>query len=323
MGFKELSPSDFTNDGKIKNGKQGLIFFSQSWCPYCVQAKPIFKKFANMSGQTGYLADGEKNKEVFQKLGIQGIPDIRRMDSNGNIGKKYEGERTPTNFKNFANGKSGGKKQKAGAGCGIPPLLKGGKKKKTRKHSGINQTTGKLKKGYKYSGKLKSGLSRIIKVTKVKKGGGLKFKQRGPTSEKLYNNCKNYGCKSQQMPYCCPSSTKSPGYCRKHHSDCDKTGMKISKRKRDLTKFELNVLRNNMNKNIKKFEKKQKKVDALSFLDKMLKEDKIKKEKTRMMTFLRPKRKSKNLGSLGSLRSFRTNNFTPIRSKPIKIPKRK
>ena len=34
-----------------------------------------------------------------------------------------------------------------------------------RKHKGINQKTGRLKKGYKYSGKkLKSGLKQIIKV---------------------------------------------------------------------------------------------------------------------------------------------------------------
>ena len=40
---------------------------------------------------------------------------------------------------------------------------KGGKK--IRKHLGINQQTGKLKKGYKYSGKkLKSGLPQIIKL---------------------------------------------------------------------------------------------------------------------------------------------------------------
>lgn len=43
----------------------------------------------------------------------------------------------------------------------------GGKKrskKSIRKHSGINQSTGRLKRGYKYSGKkLKSGLSQIVK----------------------------------------------------------------------------------------------------------------------------------------------------------------
>jgi len=39
------------------------------------------------------------------------------------------------------------------------------KKKVVRKHQGINQSNGRLKKGYKYSGKkLKSGLAQIIKI---------------------------------------------------------------------------------------------------------------------------------------------------------------
>lgn len=43
-----------------------------------------------------------------------------------------------------------------------------------RKHQGINQKTGRLKKGYKYSGKtLKSGLKQIVKIKKVQKGGQL------------------------------------------------------------------------------------------------------------------------------------------------------
>ena len=44
-------------------------------------------------------------------------------------------------------------------------LVLGGKRKKIRKHKGINQKTGRLKPGYKYSGKkLKSGLSQIVKI---------------------------------------------------------------------------------------------------------------------------------------------------------------
>ena len=40
---------------------------------------------------------------------------------------------------------------------------------KIRKHKGINQSNGKLKKGFKYSGKkLKSGLPQIIKIKKLK-----------------------------------------------------------------------------------------------------------------------------------------------------------
>jgi len=49
----------------------------------------------------------------------------------------------------------------------VQEFTKGGKRKrvkKKRKHIGINQNTGKLKKGYKYSGKkLKSGLPQIVK----------------------------------------------------------------------------------------------------------------------------------------------------------------
>lgn len=52
-----------------------------------------------------------------------------------------------------------------------------------RKHKGINQKTGKLKKGYRYSGKkLKGGLSEIVKVKKVKKKiqhGGERLRQVG------------------------------------------------------------------------------------------------------------------------------------------------
>ena len=44
------------------------------------------------------------------------------------------------------------------------------KLRKLRKHKGINQQTGKLKKGYKYSGKkLKSGLPQIVKINKRNK----------------------------------------------------------------------------------------------------------------------------------------------------------
>ena len=46
-----------------------------------------------------------------------------------------------------------------------------------RKHKGINQKTGKLKRGYKYTGKkLKSGLPQIVKI---QKGGGVMDKIKG------------------------------------------------------------------------------------------------------------------------------------------------
>jgi uncharacterized protein YycO len=57
------------------------------------------------------------------------------------------------------------KDDKASFILGKEVVVGGKKKKKIRKHRGINQQTGRLKKGFKYSGKkLKSGLPQIVKV---------------------------------------------------------------------------------------------------------------------------------------------------------------
>ena len=114
-----------------------------------------------------------------------------------------------------------------------------------RKHSGINKKTGRLKKGYKYSGKkLKSGLPQIVKV---QKGGTLEFKPKGD-SENKYANCQKHGCKTSQMPFCCPTYTPASGFCRINHDGCYKTGIQKTIRKRNLSVSELANLRKKMPK---------------------------------------------------------------------------
>ena len=191
-----------------------------------------------------------------------------------------------------------------------PPTKKQRIKKgggKIRKHSGINQQTGRLKKGYKYSGKkLKSGLPKIIKITK---GGGLKFKQRGP-SEKKYANCLKQGCSTKAMPFCCPTYSPAKGYCRKDHDGCMKTGMKMSKRKANLSSSALKKLRDNIPpEKIGRFYVSKIKDEELTrdnagnFLAMMLKQD---KERT-----AKANESAKIIKQLSK------------RSKPIPIPKRK
>lgn len=59
-----------------------------------------------------------------------------------------------------------------------------------RKHRGVNQNTGKLKKGFKYSGKkLKSGLPQIVQTKSTCKGH-LSAKIRKNIHEKKYKNRK-------------------------------------------------------------------------------------------------------------------------------------
>lgn len=90
-----------------------------------------------------------------------------------------------------------------------------------RKHKGINQTTGRLKKGYKYSGrKLKSGLSQIIKIQnkKIKRGGNnsfLKKKIGRFTVSKDYDNKKisfDENVKVKKQPFNdCPKQYRVSG----------------------------------------------------------------------------------------------------------------
>jgi len=83
-----------------------------------------------------------------------------------------------------------------------------------RKHQGINQTTGKLNKGYKYGKKLKSGLRQVVKVSKKTKSKPARRRQIGgipPTADQLqfirvrkaklyddFNNTKDKIKKSQE-----------------------------------------------------------------------------------------------------------------------------
>lgn len=116
-----------------------------------------------------------------------------------------------------------------------------------RKHSGINKKTGKLKKGYKYSGKkLKSGLSQIVKT---QKGGGKKVFKPKDGKEKKYRNCKIHECKTDVMSYCCEKGTPAEGYCRINKDDCFKKGIMFAKpRKGNLSIEKLKKLRKNMGK---------------------------------------------------------------------------
>ena len=118
------------------------------------------------------------------------------------------------------------------------------KSKKIRKHKGINQSTGRLKSGYKYSGKkLKSGLPEIVRILKKKtKGGGKVTFNRNVRVEKIPDN----DCPPKQRPSkkiskgekTCKDkytkfTTKNGFLCckKKHNIDADLFGEKVKKSK--------------------------------------------------------------------------------------------
>ena len=115
-----------------------------------------------------------------------GIPSIKFMKKDGSVSSDFEGERTANNLIEFIktnsskdNSKPGKKEKKEKTEKKekkeTKPKTKkvkqnGGSKKFVRKHRGIVQTggnAGKLRKGYRYSGKtLKNGKPEIIKARK-------------------------------------------------------------------------------------------------------------------------------------------------------------
>lgn len=127
-----------------------------------------------------------------------------------------------------------------------------------RKHKGINQKTGKLKKGYKYSGKkLKNGLPAIVQT-----GGNSKkkvFRQKNKEEAK-YKKCKNHSDCGRKMSYCCPNNSPIPGYCRKDVMGCYTKGINSRKRRGNLSPTKLKELRKNMGKNVKLPKELEKKI---------------------------------------------------------------
>ena len=178
-----------------------------------------------------------------------------------------------------------------------------------RKHKGINQKTGKLKKGFKYSGKkLKSGLSQIIKIQKGGENKKLFFKPKHGI-EKKYNYCKSHSdCENRGIPmkFCCPPNTKAKGYCRNNLKSCNKTGINAKPRKRDVTPLELAILKQKKEKSDQEYKRKQnvKDMEALTW------KTSPKKNKTKIIS---------NTGFLPPLPESPSKKPAPKKSRSIRL----
>ena len=96
----ELVASDFEVSNKIKktNGKRGLLLIYAPWCGYCQMLAPEWKTFGEKYKNDFFIkslnADNKSsgNNLIAEKIGVEGFPTIKVVDSNGNIGKTYDGE---------------------------------------------------------------------------------------------------------------------------------------------------------------------------------------------------------------------------------------
>lgn len=96
---KELNPSDYKNGSFPKTkGKKGMVAIVAAWCGHCQRLKPEYIKVANVYGNSFpmYYIDAEKYSDFATKIGVQGFPTIKILDTNGVMYKDYSGERTQT-----------------------------------------------------------------------------------------------------------------------------------------------------------------------------------------------------------------------------------
>ena len=107
----ELELDDFiykNNSFYLKNtDNQGLVMIYAHWCGYCNILTPTWKKLHNKYKNKFTIkaihVENKKggNDKLVKQLNIQGYPTILKIEKDGKIGKKYEGERTIEEFVKF------------------------------------------------------------------------------------------------------------------------------------------------------------------------------------------------------------------------------
>lgn len=87
----------YNEDDFAKTDGTKLLFFHAPWCPQCKALDAdISKNIPNDSGVTIYKVDYDSNQALRQKYGVTLQTTLVKVDSNGNLVKKYVAYNEPT-----------------------------------------------------------------------------------------------------------------------------------------------------------------------------------------------------------------------------------
>jgi len=108
---KVLTTKDFDSSlTTVKNSnKPGLIVFYQEWCGYCQMVAPALIELSKNKSFSVYAVEGDyaDNMKLFEKMQIQGVPNIHYISAKGKIAKPtYMGPRDILSFAKFINSKT-------------------------------------------------------------------------------------------------------------------------------------------------------------------------------------------------------------------------
>lgn len=187
-GVEEITLDDFdltSGSAVLKGGKDGMLLVYASYCGYCTMVKPEWMKLGklmkDMPGKVYALqGDTPKNQDLFKYMTITTVPDIRYVNSSGNIDSvKYGDDRTAEGFAKYYKSKSSSKakstpkpKKKSATKKKSPEVQDGGARRKKRNRRA--KKTKKSTKSVKPSKKMRA--NKKIKVqNKKKKIKNIKF----------------------------------------------------------------------------------------------------------------------------------------------------
>lgn len=95
-----INKVDFKIGSKINLSKAkntgALVVVKADWCKFCKLLLIDLKKVSNKLGDAYpiMLVDADTNKEMVNVLGVEGFPTMFFFDRNGNLSKKYSGDRS-------------------------------------------------------------------------------------------------------------------------------------------------------------------------------------------------------------------------------------
>ena len=168
---KVLTTKDFDSSlTSVKNptSKPGLIVFYQEWCGYCQMVAPALIELSKNKSYAVYAVEGDfgDNTKIFEKMKIQGVPNIHYISALGKIAKPtYMGARDILSFAKFINSKS--KPVKKVKSVPVKKVIKKPVKKVVKSAPKKVQSGGSCGKCHKKQ--CKGGMCKITKKKPVKK----------------------------------------------------------------------------------------------------------------------------------------------------------
>jgi thiol-disulfide isomerase/thioredoxin len=88
----------------VHKGNPGLLLIWASWCPHCVNFKPVYQNISKKLNSRSLtfpcvaIEQAQMDDNLTQALNFRGFPTLKFFDQNGNIVSTFDKQRTEDNL---------------------------------------------------------------------------------------------------------------------------------------------------------------------------------------------------------------------------------